>query len=619
MKSTRMLGRPLDKGIRYMSSTSTTTPMGFDPDALRDRYRRERDKRLRPEGNDQYVEITGQYAHYLDDPYVAWTERPPRNDQVTVAVIGGGLAGLMTGARLRQAGIDDFLIIEKGGGFGGTWYWNRYPGAQCDVESYIYLPLLEETGYVPKEKYSHAPEILEHCDRIADHFGLWERACLSTEVTGVEWDPARSSCLIRTNRGDEFVARFVVMGNGPLHRPKLPGIPGIETFEGHSFHTSRWDYDYTGGDSTGGLTKLADKTVGIIGTGATAVQAVPHVGSAAKQLYVFQRTPSSIDVRANRPTDPEWAAGLEPGWQRERMANFTTLTSGGVADKDLVMDGWTDIIGKLAVRLLADPDAASSGQDIAAHMELADFEKMEQIRARVDEIVGDPDTAAALKPWYRQFCKRPCFHDEYLQTFNLPNVRLVDTNGRGVDRITATGVIVGDTEYPLDCLIYATGFEVGTDYTRRAGYDVIGAGGVKLSEYWSGGIKSLMGMHVHGFPNMFILSHTGGGFTANYPHLLDEANTHLCHILEYAVAHDVREIEASAEAEEEWGKTLAESARDVGAFFEQCTPGYYNNEGQPAPGGGLLANTYGKGPIAFFQLTADWRAEGKFAGLEMRA
>ena len=186
-------------------------------------------------------------------------------------------------------------------------------------------------------------------------------------------------------------------------------------------------------------------------------------------------------------------------------------------------------------------------------MELADFEKMEQIRARVDEVVTDSDTAGALKPWYRQFCKRPCFHDEYLQTFNRPNVRLVDTDGRGVDRITPRGAIVGETEYPLDCLIYATGFEVGTDYTRRAGYDVIGTRGVKLSDYWADGMKSLFGMHVHGFPNMFVIGHTQGAFTANYPHLLDEATAHMCHILRYALDHDVLEIEAGGRGRGEMG------------------------------------------------------------------
>ena len=589
----------------------------FDPDALREKYRLERDKRLRADGNAQYLEIAGEFSDYLHDPYVAQEERPSLRDDVTVGIIGGGFAGLITAANLVQEGIDDFRLIEKGGDFGGTWYWNRYPGAQCDVESYVYLPLLEETGYVPSEKYVHAPEILEHCHRIASHFDLYRRACLSTEVTGVEWDVDRSRWKISTDRRDLISARFLVMGNGPLHRPKLPGIPGIGSFEGHSFHTSRWDYGYTGGDSSGNLERLRDRRVGIIGTGATSVQVVPHVAAAAAQLYVFQRTPSSIDVRANRPTDAAWAEGLAAGWQKERMENFTLLTSGGVAEQDLVMDGWTDIIGRLITRLRdRDSPEALSG-DLAGVLELADFEKMEQIRSRVDAVVTDAATADALKPWYRQFCKRPCFHDEYLQAFNRSNVALIDTDGRGVDRVTRTGVVVGEQEFEVDCLIFATGFEVGTAYTRRAGYDVVGLRGATLSEHWRDGMRSLHGMHVHDFPNMFVLGHTQGGFTVNYPHLLDESSRHLCYILRHALEHDVTTVEATAEGESEWLTTLAESARDFRAFQEQCTPGYYNNEGQPGAGG-FLGSSYGKGPMAFFQLLADWRADGSFAGLEIR-
>jgi cation diffusion facilitator CzcD-associated flavoprotein CzcO len=592
-----------------------TSSTDFDAEALREKYLLERDKRLRADGNAQYVEIAGRYADYLHDPYVDRIDRPALTDDVTVAIIGGGFAGLVTGARLRQGGIDDIRIIEKGGDFGGTWYWNRYPGAQCDVESYVYLPLLEETSYVPSEKYAHAPEILEHCHRIATHFDLYSRACLSTEVTGIEWDAARRRWTIRTDRGDVMSARFLVMGNGPLHRPKLPGVPGIENFGGHTFHTSRWDYSYTGGDSNGDLTGLRDKRVAIIGTGATAVQVVPHVADAASELYVFQRTPSSIDVRGNRPTDQSWAAGLAPGWQKERVENFTILTSGGIAEQDLVMDGWTDIIGKLLTRLRDRDSTEGAGGDIGAVLELADFEKMEQIRARVDTVVQDAGTAEALKPWYRQFCKRPCFHDDYLQAFNRANVSLVDTDGRGVERITARGVVVGGREYEVDCIIFATGFEVGTAYTRRSGYDVVGSDGITLSEHWTDGMRSLHGMHVHGFPNMFVLGHTQGGFTVNYPHLLDEASRHACHIMRHAIDDDLV-VEATEEAETEWLQTLAESARDFRAFQEQCTPGYYNNEGQPAAGG-FLGTSYGLGPMAFFKLLENWRNDGTFAGLEL--
>jgi cation diffusion facilitator CzcD-associated flavoprotein CzcO len=594
---------------------TTAAAPDFDPDALREKYRAERDKRIRGDANDQYVEVAGRYAAYLDDPYTEVVDRAPLTDDVTVAIIGGGFAGLITGARLMQAGIDDIRIIEKGGDFGGTWYWNRYPGAQCDVESYVYLPLLEETSYVPSEKYVRAPEILEHCRRIARQFDLYERACLSTVVTAIAWDADRGRWIITTSRGDRMSAQFLVMGNGPLHRPKLPGIPGIAEFTGHSFHTSRWDYAYTEGDSSGALKGLADKRVGIIGTGATAVQIIPHVAASGAALFVFQRTPSSIDVRGNRPTDPSWAAALEPGWQRDRMENFTLLTSGGFAERDFVNDGWTDILARLVNRMR--DQSSDAGRDLATVMELADFEKMEEIRARVDGIVEDPSTAEALKPWYRQFCKRPCFHDEYLQAFNRPNVTLVDTDGRGVDAITSEGVVVGDRAYPVDCLIYATGFEVGTEYTRRAGYDVMGARGHSLSEYWQDGIRSVHGMHVHGFPNMFILGHTQGGFTVNYPHLLEEASDHLCHILRHAIDHDIATVEATGEAEEQWAVQLTESARDIRAFQQQCTPGYYNNEGQPTAGG-FIGSSYGKGPMPFFELLGEWRDAGTLDGLEIR-
>jgi cyclohexanone monooxygenase len=588
--------------------------LAFDPDALREKYREERDRRLRADANDQYIEVAGRFAHYLDDPYVERVERPPLHDTVDVAVIGGGFGGLLAGARLREAGVESLRVIEKGGDFGGTWYWNRYPGAACDVESYIYLPLLEEVGYLPKEKYSKAAEILEHSRAIGRHFDLYRDACFQTEVTELRWDDRDARWVISTNRGDAMRARFVVMANGPLHRPKLPGIPGIESFQGHTFHTSRWDYAYTGGDSTGGLTGLADKRVGIIGTGATAVQCVPHLGEAAKELYVFQRTPSSIDVRDNRPTDPEWASSLEPGWQRRRMENFNNLVSGVFEPEDLVNDGWTDIIGKLLIMMRK--GAIAAGTDPAEAVELADFEKMESIRSRVETIVNDPNTAEALKPYYRQFCKRPCFHDEYLATFNRPNVTLVDTQGRGVERITERGIVANGVEYELDCIIFATGFEVGTDYTRRSGYELYGRDGISLTEKWADGASTLHGMHSRGFPNCFIFSNVQSGFTVNFPHMIDEQARHCAYILEHAFANDVRVVEASDAAEQAWVDTIVRLAVNNQKFLEACTPGYYNNEGKPGDRS-VRNGSYGNGAIEFIKVLDAWRAAGTLDGLEL--
>jgi cation diffusion facilitator CzcD-associated flavoprotein CzcO len=327
---------------------------GPDTEALRQRYRAERDKRIRPEGNDQYLQPTGRFSHLLDDPYTEVVDRDPLDTEVTVAIIGGGFAGLVTGASLRQAGIDDVCIIEKGGDVGGVWYWNRYPGAMCDTAAMVYLPLLEETGAMPSAKYVRAPEILAHARRIARTFNLYDNALFSTGITSVAWDDAASRWIVSTDRGDRIRARHLAMGTGPLHRPKLPGIPGLEEFEGHSFHTSRWDYDYTGGNPDGApMDRLAGRRVGIIGTGATAVQCIPYLARDAGELFVFQRTPSSIDVRNNHPIDPDWFATLEPGWQQRWLMNFTTLQTGGFTDEDLVQDGWTDIAKRIRDRVVS--------------------------------------------------------------------------------------------------------------------------------------------------------------------------------------------------------------------------------------------------------------------------
>jgi cation diffusion facilitator CzcD-associated flavoprotein CzcO len=590
--------------------------LGFDPDELREKYRVERDKRLRGDGSEQYQEMVGDFTHYVDDPYIdEKIEREPLTDEMDVIVIGGGFGGLIAGARLKESGIERVRIIEKGGDFGGTWYWNRYPGAACDVESYIYLPLCEELGFVPKEKYTHAPEILEHSHNIGEKYGLYEDACFQTEVTGLEWDELAANWIVRTNRNDSMRARFVAMSNGPLNRPKLPGIRGIGDFKGHTFHTSRWDYAYTGGGPEGGLSKLANKRVGVIGTGATAVQCVPHLGVGAKELFVFQRTPSSIDVRDNRPTDPEWAAGLKPGWQKARMENFNTLTSGGIVDEDLIQDGWTEIIRNL-ISMANYRGKGLQRSEIAEMIELADFQKMEQVRARAQEIVNDPDVAESLKPYYRQFCKRPCFHDDYLPTFNRGNVHLIDTDGKGIDEIAELGIVANGELVELDCIIFATGFEVGTDYTRRSGYDLIGKGGVKLSDKWADGMRSLHGLHTRGFPNLFIISNAQAAFTTNFPHAMDESAQHIGYIVNQCLSGNISSVEPSEEAEEAWVQEIISLARLSESYQASCTPGYYNNEGKPNRRSVQNAS-YGKGPDPFFKRMKAWREEGGMEGLEL--
>ena len=591
--------------------------LGFDPDALLAKYRTERDRRVRQDGNEQYVEMKGQFAHYLEDPYVAsGFTREPLTDDTEVIVVGGGFGGLLAGARLREAGFTDIRLIEKGGDFGGTWYWNRYPGAACDIESYVYLPLLEQVGFMPSRKYTRAPEILKYSRMIGEKFDLYRNACFQTEVTAMRWDADAARWIVETNRGDAMKAKFVIMANGPLHRPKLPGIPGVEGFKRHSFHTSRWDYDYTGGGPEGGLEKLKDKRIGIIGTGATAVQCVPHLAEWAKALHVFQRTPSSIDVRADRTTDPTWAENLPAGWQQHRMDNFNTLVSGGFAEEDLVNDGWTDIIGNILLLARRKAERGERVDNPGELMQLADLKKMEQVRARVDQEVADPAVAAALKPWYNQFCKRPCFHDEYLAAFNRPNVHLIDTQGKGVDRITETGIVANGIEHEVDCLIYATGFEVGTDYTRRSGYQVYGKGGVTLSQKWANGLETFHGFFVRDFPNLFVVSNGQSGFTANFPHMLNEQSKHMAYVIRHAQDRQARTVETEQGAVDTWVETIQKMALMREAYLRECTPGYYNNEGKPEAM--TTKNTsYGAGPIAFVKVLEDWRAEGSLKGLEL--
>jgi len=592
----------------------TPAELGFDPAELRKRYAEERTKRLRSDANNQYQEITGKYARYNADPYVKpGFTRPALQEELDVLIVGGGFGGLLAAARLQKAGITNLRIIEKAGDFGGTWYWNRYPGAQCDIESYVYLPLLEETGYIPKEKYSFAPEIFEHAQRIGRYFNLYEKACFQTQIKEARWDEGAGRWTITTDRDDVFRARFVIMSSGPLNRPKLPAIPGIEKFKGHTFHTSRWDYDYTGGDTTGGLHKLRDKRVGIIGTGATAIQCVSHLGESTLQLYVFQRTPSSVDERGNKPTDPEWVKTLAPGWQDYRNTNFCSILSGLPVEEDLVGDKWTSLFKNLAKLMSGKEQSELSDEAMAYLSEVADYQKMNEIRARVSTTVGDPATAAALKPWYGQWCKRPTFNDEYLPTFNRPNVKLVDTKGKGADRVTETAVVVDGVEYEVDCLIFATGFEVGTAYTRRAEFEVYGRDGVSLSSYWARGMKTFHGFLSHGFPNLFHMGLTQTGLAPNFTYMLNGQANHIAHIVTQVGARAAKAVEPTPEAEAEWVE-LVTRPTFMTAYQEVCTPGYYNGEGK-REGQGFLESQYPEGAVAFYEMLARWREQGEFAGL----
>ena len=576
----------------------------------REKYRIEREKRLRADGIRQYKELKGDYEEFDRDPYVEpGFTRDAVIEDVDVVIVGGGFGGMIEAANLTKAGVTNFRIIEKAGDFGGTWYWNRYPNAACDVESYVYLPLLEDTGYMPTEKYAKAPEIFAYCQLLGRTFDLYRGALFQTEVEDMRWDESRKRWNVMTSRSDILSAKFIVIAGGVLHKAKLPGIPGIETYAGRAFHTSRWDYSYTGGSSQSLMEKLADKRVGIIGTGATAVQVVPKLAEAAKDLFVFQRTAACVGVRNNKPTDPEWFKSLKPGWQAERTRNFTQAVTGAQPAVDMIDDEWTKM-NWVDTRKLPEND------EEALELERIDFENMERVRQRIADVIKDPATAELMMPWYSQSCKRPCFHDEYLPAFNRPNVHLVDTDGKGVNEINESGVIVNGVEYPVDLLIFASGFEVTTGYTHRLGFDPKGRNGVSLSEAWAEGPATLHGVLSNGFPNMFMISTVQGAQATNFVHSITEAAQHVAFLIEQCVKGDIATIEPETAAQENWFETLFAQLWGIARYNATCTPGYLNSEG----GGDMRsarAIAWMTSVLGFAEYVENWRQQGDLAGLTL--
>ena len=594
------------------------TGAAFDTEAVHAKYLAERDKRLVPGRADiRDLRADEHFARYRDDPFTPMAERQPVVDEVDVVIVGGGMAGILAGVHLRKAGLERIRIIDEAGGMGGTWYWNRYPGVMCDVESYIYLPMLEELDYIPTQRYAWGEEILSHLEAIANRFDLNEDALFHTGVTRAEWHDDVARWRVHTDRGDQIDCRWYVLAVGILNLLKLPAIPGMEDFTGRSFHTARWDYEYTGGGPHEPLDALSDKVVALVGTGASGLQCVPPLAESAKHLYVFQRTPSAIGERGNRPTDPDFAEGLEPGWQRSRMDNFQAIMMGLPTEVDLVDDGWTRDYA--AVRP-PKPEGMTS-REYARWVEEIDYAIMESHRRRVEELVADPATAEILKPYYRYICKRPCFHDEYLSAFNNPNVTLIDCPA-GIERITESGPVVDGKQYEVDCIIYGTGFEPErTPLYRRAGHDIIGRGGVNLAEKWADGAVSLFGMMSRGFPNMFIMPAPTqqSVVTVNYTQLAVFGAEFVGKAVALLQQRGVEVFDVSAQAEEAWTKEIVDCYVDGGSVMSACTPSRINNEGHPElikPRDG----NYGVGMgdwFRFRELLERWLESGQLEGLEL--
>lgn len=522
-------------------------------------------------GAARYVQMEDEFRSYLTDQLTpAPIPREALDDECDILVVGAGLAGLMLWHALAGAGFEDVRFCERAGDVGGTWYWNRYPGVACDVESYSYLPLLDETGYIPTMKFASGYEIFQYCQLIATRFGFYDHCLFNTGIERMTWDHDAMRWSVYTDRDDAMRARVVILANGSLTTPKLARIEGMESFKGNWFHTSRWDYGVD----------LVDKRVGVIGTGATAVQIVPELAKVVAELYVFQRTPSTIDVRDQRETTAEereqWSR--KPGWARERRARYAQFSAGRAAlraNDDFLAGNTVDD------RERKQRDAGLSPAELIERQLEANYRIMEQIRARVDALVDDPLTAEALKPYYTYGCKRPTFHDEYLPTFNLPHVHLVDTAPSGVQQINESGVVHDGVEYPLDALIYATGFQWMSSGTFRSVHD---QNGRSLAQKWAEqGTSTFLGMHSSGFPNLFVVGGPqAGGGSFNFTIGMEKQVDYVVFLLRTMRDKCYDVVDVRKEDEDEYVDHCREVDLESRALRDCLS--YYNADGTAAPG-----------------------------------
>lgn len=596
----------------------------IDVEAMTLRYAHERERRLRKQGQNAYVPPRGgKLPDHAFDPYTEIAPREPFVDAIDVLVLGAGFGGVLAGYHLTKAGVTDFRLIDTAGDFGGVWYWNRYPGIQCDNDAYCYLPLLEETGFMPSKKFADGGEIREYIKQIATQFGFADKGLFHTQVRELVWNEALCRWIVKTNRGDEIKARHVVMANGVLNMPKLPALEGIDVFKGKLFHTARWDYDYTGGEpGRPELTKLHDQKVAIVGTGATAIQAVPVLADYVQHLYVIQRTPATVDARPNPETDRDWFRSQPPGWQTARQNNFhkgAMEAYGPEDEEDLVSDFWTEINRNMAVELAEEGWPELSLEEYYARRAEMDHRVMERMRRRVDALVSDPAVAEALKPYYYFMCKRPLSSNTFYPAFNRGNVELVDVSEtRGIQKLTERGFIANGVEHECDCIIFASGFEVTSDLERRWGIDRIeGRDGRSLYEHWRNGPLTLHGTMTHGFPNQFFIGYIQGGLNASVTEQFGRQAEHIAWIIGESLSRGAEAVEVTKQAMDDYVSHFEATTIDQSDFLNACPPSYFNNEGAKEHKWGLF-RPWGAGWHDFMRFLGEWRAAGEMQGLELK-
>lgn len=626
----------------------------LDAPSVEKRYVEERARRLLDEGDAQFIDISrsDRFKHFQEDPWVdTATVKDARDmfpdNRCTLLILGAGFGGLVYAVRMVQAGIrpEDIRVVDSAGGWGGTWYWNRYPGLKCDIESYCYLPLLEETDYVPKHRYAYGEEIREYAEFVAEKWGLSGSAVFQTKAQKMVWDGAAKAWrveLIQQRKGRppqtlNIRSQFVTQANGVLNWPTLPGITGILDYKGDTFHSSRWAYNITGGSpSDPSLSKLKDKRVVVIGTGASSVQIASHLARWSKHLYVVQRTPASVDYRGQKETDEEWfrtEVATSKGWQRERLRNWHEhFTLGNPPDVNLVDDGWTRAPSMTGIA--GNPDGPRSAEEVPSYVQKLngiDLPRMNRIRARVDQEVKDAEVAEKLKPWYPSWCKRPLFDDDYLAAFNRENVTLVDISGKALDylHLKPDAFVAGEQIYPVDVIIFATGYRNPLTQTpaERGNITILGRDGVSLSEEWGrNGPATLHGILDNKFPNLFFAGVAQAVAAGCVVFNLDQMAKHTAYILsevQKRASDKPVAVAPTAEASEEWATQVMQRSLATAAVLG-CTPSYYNAEGDIAripPERQTIAarsSTWGGGNEDFFGVLEAWREEGSMRGIEVQ-